>query len=118
MSDSISGTDVVSPAEDTVVPSLTLSDIQNAIAVIDYAADQGAYKGWATIEKVLLVRNRMTAFLTAASPPEAAVEPAAEAASGTTTAPVDAPADVPAAAPVDAPTEPGVVEATPEQAAS
>lgn len=46
--------------------NLTLTDIQNAVKVIDFAADQGAFKGWPTIEQVLIVRNRLTAFVAAA----------------------------------------------------
>lgn len=71
MSDTTNTTGVDEPVADPAGenPSLTLADIQNAIAVIDYAADQGAYKGWATIEKVFLVRTRMAAFITAATPP-------------------------------------------------
>lgn len=46
--------------------NLTLNDIQNAVKVIDFAAEQGAFKGWGTIEQVLIVRNRLTAFVAAA----------------------------------------------------
>lgn len=70
-------TDTTVAADVAEAPSLTLSDIQNAIAAIDHAADQGAYKGWATIEQVFLVRSRMAAFIAAATPPEAASEDAA-----------------------------------------
>lgn len=47
---------------------LNIADIQNAIRIIDYAADQGAFKGWNTIEQVLIVRNRMNEFLKATQP--------------------------------------------------
>lgn len=46
---------------------LSISDIQNAVAVIDYACEQGAFKGWATIEQVLTVRARLKAFVDAAA---------------------------------------------------
>jgi len=49
--------------------NLSVSDIQNAIRVIDYACDQGAFKGWNTIEQVMIVRNRMNEFLKAVVPP-------------------------------------------------
>lgn len=45
---------------------LSLTDIQNAVKVIDFAADQGAFKGWQVIEQVLSVRNRLNSFLSAA----------------------------------------------------
>ena len=51
-------------------PMLNIADIQNVIRVIDYACDQGAFKGWTTIEQVLLVRNRLNDFVLAVSPPE------------------------------------------------
>jgi hypothetical protein len=51
-------------ADEQVVLSLT--DIQNAVKVIDFAAEQGAFKGWQTIEQVLTVRNRLNTFLSAA----------------------------------------------------
>lgn len=44
-------------------PSLGLVDIQNALKVIDYACDQGAFKGWSTIEQVQLVRTKIAAFV-------------------------------------------------------
>ena len=67
MSDSISTAtaDTTAPVD---APVLSISDIQNAIRVIDYAAEQGAFKGWNTIEQVLAVRNRMNDFLKAVAP--------------------------------------------------
>lgn len=67
-------------------PTLNVMDIQNAVAVIDHAADNGAFRTWDTITKVLDVRNKLAAFAAAAAPPqpaegeqvaEAAAEPAA-----------------------------------------
>lgn len=55
--------------------NLSLNDIQNAVKVIDFAADQGAFKGWKTIEQVLVVRQRLNTFLEAA----AAANPQSEA---------------------------------------
>ena len=49
-------------SEQTEAPSLGIQDIQNAVRIIDYAADQGAFKGWQTIEQVQNVRNRLAAF--------------------------------------------------------
>lgn len=59
--------------------TLTLNDIQNAVKVIDFAAEQGAFKGWGTIEQVLIVRNRLNAFLGAASEASGDAEAPAEA---------------------------------------
>jgi hypothetical protein len=72
MSDQNNETVVETSAADI---SLSLTDIQNALQVIDYACDQGAFKGWKTIEQVLGVRQRLNAFLEAA----AAAAPVAEA---------------------------------------
>lgn len=49
-------------------PQLTLADIKNTINVIDYAAAQGAFKGWETITQVLQVRQRLATFVEAATP--------------------------------------------------
>jgi hypothetical protein len=53
-------------------PTLEIQDIANALKVIDYAADQGAYKSWDTIEKVLSVRNKIAAFVEYAQASQAA----------------------------------------------
>jgi hypothetical protein len=66
------------PTTDT--PALSLDDIANAVQVIDHAADQGAFKSWKTIEQVLLVRQRLKAFLEAAAAQRKDSEPEAEAA--------------------------------------
>lgn len=49
-------------------PQLTLADVKNAVNVIDYAANQGCFKGWDTIAQVMQVRQRLAAFVEAASP--------------------------------------------------
>lgn len=53
---------------DPQLPQLTLADIKNTIDVIDYAAAQGAFKGWETITQVLQVRQRLATFVEAATP--------------------------------------------------
>jgi hypothetical protein len=50
---------------------LSVNDIDNAVKIIDYAADQGAFKGWKTVEQVLLVRKRLTNFLDIAAAAQA-----------------------------------------------
>jgi len=61
--------DATAPAADAG-PVIGLQDLQNAIKVIDYACEQGAFKGWATIEQVASVRGKLSAFVAAATPPE------------------------------------------------
>lgn len=76
MSDFISETPATETAEGGEQIVLSLNDISNAVKVIDFAADQGAFKGWKTIEQVLHVRQRLNAFLETA---QAAQEGAGEA---------------------------------------
>lgn len=62
---------------------LELSDISNAVQIIDFACDQGAFKGWKTVEQVLGVRQRLNAFLAQAAAQQAAEAPEAPAANET-----------------------------------
>jgi hypothetical protein len=55
-------------------------DLQNAVKIIDHAADQGAFKGWQVIEQVIAVRNKLNAFVTAALAAQQAEQDAADAA--------------------------------------
>lgn len=59
-------------------PVLTASDIADAVKIIDYAADGGAYRGWENIRQILLVRDRLNAFATAVMEAEAAKKAAEE----------------------------------------
>lgn len=61
-------------------PQIDLSDLQNAVKIIDYACEQGAFKGWQVIEQVIAVREKIATFLKAAAPApsEAAVEAPSE----------------------------------------
>lgn len=54
--------------------SLQVLDIENAVKVIDYAADQGAYKGWSVINEVLNIRNKLVLFLRTAAEAQAQAE--------------------------------------------
>jgi hypothetical protein len=65
MTDNIAAEYSPAPAETQVVeaPSLGIQDIQNALKIIDFAAEQGAFKGWNTIEQVLAVRSKIAAFV-------------------------------------------------------
>ncbi len=51
-------------------PTLGIDDIKNAVKIIDFAADNGAFKGWKVIEQVLVVRNRLNNFTKAVAPDE------------------------------------------------
>ena len=57
---------------------LNVTDIADAVTVIDHACEQGAYKGWHNIRQVMALRDRLEAFTVAAksqvTPPP--VEPA------------------------------------------
>ncbi len=57
-------------------PSIELADLQNAVKIIDYACEQGAFKGWQVIEQVISVREKIATFLKAATPPAPAEDPA------------------------------------------
>jgi hypothetical protein len=59
--------------------NLNVSDIADAVKVIDFACEQGAFRGWETIRQVHGVRERLGAFVDAANAiTTAAPEPALE----------------------------------------
>lgn len=64
------------PEGATQGPTIGIADLQNAIKVIDYACEQGAFKGWQTIEQVAAVRTKLAAFVQAALPKEDEAAPA------------------------------------------
>lgn len=41
----------------------SIQDIANLVQIIDYAANQGAFKGWDTIRQVIEVRDKAQAFI-------------------------------------------------------
>ncbi len=43
--------------------SFTPDDLRAAVILIDYACEQGAFKGWDNINKAFTVRNRINAFV-------------------------------------------------------
>lgn len=51
------------PAPAFEAPSLGIQDIQNVLKIIDFAADQGVFKGWQTIQQVFSVREKVAAFV-------------------------------------------------------
>ena len=70
---------------------LDIKDIQNVVAIIDYAADQGAFKGWQIINEVAGVRTRLAAFLEVVAEAQKAQADAAPAPTGPETEPALAP---------------------------
>ena len=46
--------------------SLNISDIGDSVKIIDYAFEQGAFKGLENIRQIILVRDRLQVFVTAA----------------------------------------------------
>ena len=68
-------------------PTIGLTDLQNAVKVIDYACEQGAFKGWQTIEQVSAVRRKLMDFIQAATPADELVEEPATEVTETTEAP-------------------------------
>jgi hypothetical protein len=63
-------------AEETS-PTITLVDLQNIVKIIDAAAERGAFKG-GELTAVGTVRDKVTTFLAAVSPPAAPAEGQAE----------------------------------------
>ena len=53
---------------------LTLVDLKNLLAIVDYAATQGAFKGWETIKQVVAVRDKLASFIVAAEPKQPETE--------------------------------------------
>lgn len=47
--------------------NLNVTDISDAVKVIDHAAEQGAYRGWTNIRQILALRDRLDAFVVAAA---------------------------------------------------
>ena len=70
MSDIAANTEQAAP--EVQGPQISIVDLQNAIKIIDYACEQGAFKGWQTIEQVISVREKIANFVAAATPAEVA----------------------------------------------
>lgn len=54
------------PAVTETPATISILDLANVVKIIDYAADQGAFKGWTVIEQVAGVRQKINAFVEAA----------------------------------------------------
>jgi hypothetical protein len=48
---------------------LQIGDIEAAVKVIDYASEQGAFRGWNVVQEVLVLRNRLVHFVRSVTPP-------------------------------------------------
>ncbi len=48
-------------------PNLSITDIADAVKIIDYACENGAFRGWGNIRQIMLVRDRLDAFVTVAT---------------------------------------------------
>lgn len=58
-------------AETQPQPQLNIADIQGAVAAIDYACAQGAYKGWDVVRSVFETREKLAAFVMSVAVPVA-----------------------------------------------
>jgi hypothetical protein len=73
----MSDTQPVNDPTATTPVNLDVNDIANAVKIIDFACDQGAFKGWDTLLGVKGVRDRLSTFL-ASIPQPMPADPAAE----------------------------------------
>lgn len=51
--------------EQTPQVNFNVQDIANLVQIVDYAAAQGAFKGWETIRQVMMVRDQAAQFVEA-----------------------------------------------------
>lgn len=70
-------TETTQATETVATATLSHADLQNAVAIIDHAAKEGAFKGWGDMYAARVVRDKLFAFVEANRP---AVEAAAVAA--------------------------------------
>lgn len=78
--------DETTQATETVATAtLSHADLQNAVAIIDHAAKEGAFKGWGDMYAARIVRDKLFAFVETNRPAVDAAA-AAEAEAATTAA--------------------------------
>jgi hypothetical protein len=84
---------------DQPMVNLNVTDISDAVKVIDHACEQGAFRGWTNIRQILALRDRLDLFTTAANaiPTETPPSP---------TSPTPTSPETPETAPVDETTTP------------
>ena len=63
MTEETTNTETQATEEETVAPSLGVTDLQNAAQVIDLAMQRGAFRA-SEAEQVGVVYNRLTSFIT------------------------------------------------------
>jgi hypothetical protein len=63
---------------DATAPQLSFQDLDNVVKIIDFAAEQGAFKGWSVLTQVKEVRDRIATFVEAVSPPAETADTAAK----------------------------------------
>lgn len=88
-----------SPAADAAPVTISILDLANVVKVIDYAADQGAFRGWSVIEQVATLRQKINSFVEAA---QAAQDAQSAAAAGGDAATAESASVEPEAAPAPA----------------
>lgn len=92
MSEATTNTENTPEATEQQSAQLQIGDIEAAVKVIDYASEQGAFKGWNVVQEVLVLRNRLVHFVRSVQPDtEATATEAAEATSETTSEVPEAP---------------------------
>jgi hypothetical protein len=80
---------------DQPMVNLNVTDISDAVKVIDHACEQGAFRGWTNIRQILALRDRLDLFTTAANaiptetPPETPETPETAPVDETTTPPAN-----------------------------
>lgn len=81
------------PAAEAAPVTISILDLANVVKVIDYAADQGAFRGWSVIEQVATLRQKINTFVEAAQAAQdaqAAVDGEGQAAANDAAAPAEA----------------------------
>lgn len=58
--------------------NLNISDISDAVKVIDHASERGAFRGWTNIRQVIALRDRLQIFVEAAATATEAAKPSDE----------------------------------------
>lgn len=81
MTEQVTSTSTEAQTETVATATLSHADLQNAVAIIDHAAKEGAFKGWGDMYAARVVRDKLFAFVEANRPAvEAATAAEAEAA--------------------------------------
>lgn len=69
MTEQVTSTEAQTETTETVATAtLSHADLQNAVAIIDHAAKEGAFKGWGDMYAARIVRDKLFAFVEANRP--------------------------------------------------